>query len=465
MERKGSSLYTESFYQEKYRTAIFRNAVALFIVYMIVYLPWGSSPLQCNRSDIVKYIVLLGDGMADHPLEACGGRTAIEAAHTPNMDRIAASGCSGLFCPVPEGMPPGSDVGNLSVFGYDPRTFFSGRAAIEAASQGITLGGDEVAFRCNLVCLEQGVMRDFTSGHITTEEARILVQSLNEAFTGRFPIVLHAGVSYRHTGVIKASAAGSVDQLAATECEPPHNITGKEYVPWLPKGPAAALLRELMEASEPVLREHPVNGKRVEAGNLPATSLWPWGQGRALALESYRDRFGLSGAVISAVDLVKGIGVCAGLDVVDVPGATGWIDTNYEGKVDAARKALEHGDFVYIHVEAPDEASHQGNVELKIRAIEQFDERIVGPFLEYQAAHPETRLLAAPDHFTLISTKTHAGGPVPFAMCGPGIERDEVASYSEKAAAASGTLVARGHELLHHFIHENPLSVNALHRA
>jgi len=410
----------------------------------------------------VKYIVLLGDGMADHPLEACGGLTALEAAHTPNMDRVADAGCSGLFCPVPEGMPPGSDVGNLSVFGYDPRTFFSGRAAIEAASQGIALAGDEVAFRCNLVCLDNGVMKDFTSGHITTQEARSLVESLNQAFAGRFPIRLHTGVSYRHTGVIKASAKGSVDDLTATECEPPHNITGRDYDPWLPKGPAAALLRELMAASEPVLREHPVNRKRIEAGKLPATSLWPWGQGRALTLESYRDRFGLCGAVISAVDLVKGIGVCAGLDVVDVPGATGWIDTNYEGKVAAAFEALEHGDFVYVHVEATDEASHQGSVELKIQAIEQFDGRIVGPFLEYQKDHPDTRLLVAPDHFTLISTKTHAGGPVPFAMCGPGIERDAVTSYHEKAAAASGVLISRGHELMHHFIKDNPLPPDAL---
>lgn len=410
----------------------------------------------------MKYIVLLGDGMADHPLEACGGRTAIEAANTPNMDRMADLGCSGMFCPVPEGMPPGSDVGNLSVFGYNPREVFSGRAAIEAANQGITLGDDEVAFRCNLVSLGDGKMKDFTSGHITTEEARELVGALNEALSGKFPLSLHTGVSYRHTGVIQATAAASVDDLVATECEPPHNITGQSFAPYLPKGPAANLLREIMEASKPVLLDHPVNLKRIEAGKLPATSLWPWGQGRALTLESYRDRFGLSGAVISAVDLVKGIGVCAGLEVINVPGATGWIDTDYEGKVAAGLDALNRHDFLYLHVEAPDEAAHQGSVELKVQAIEQFDARVVGPFLAYLNANPETRLLAAPDHFTLISTKTHAGGPVPFALCGADIERDSTARYGETEAAAGGILLARGHELLHHFIKGHPLTLASL---
>lgn len=410
----------------------------------------------------MKYVVLLGDGMADHPLEACGGLTAIEAARTPCMDRMATLGCSGLFCPVPEGMPPGSDVGNLSVFGYDPREVFSGRAAIEAANQGISLADDEIAFRCNLVSLDDGTMKDFTSGHITTEEAQLLVESLNAAFAGRFPIRLHTGVSYRHTGVITATEAGTVDQLVATECEPPHNITGQACTPYLPKGPAADLLRDLMDASVPVLRDHPVNLKRVEAGKAPATSLWPWGQGRALTLESYRDRFGLSGAVISAVDLVKGIGVCAGLEVIDVPGATGWIDTNYEGKAAAAMDALERHDFVYLHVEATDEASHQGSVDLKLQAIEHFDKRIVGPFLDYQAAHPDTRLLAAPDHFTLISTKTHAGGPVPFTMCGPGIAKDSLDHYGETAADSGGIVLSQGHALIHHFINDHPLPLSAL---
>ena len=400
--------------------------------------------------------------MADHPLEACNGKTAIEAANTPNMDHIAELGCSGLFCPIPEGMPPGSDVGNLSVFGYNPLENFSGRAAIEAANQGIHLAENEVAFRCNLVCLENGVMRDFTSGHISTEEADALIQSLNEALAPELPIVLHTGVSYRHTGVIQASESIGVEDLVAAECEPPHNITGQEYAPWLPKGRAAGLLKDVMEASIPVLRDHPINQKRIASGKLPATSLWPWGQGRALTLQSYRERFGVTGAVISAGDLVKGIGVCAGLEVLNVPGATGWIDTNYEGKVAAGVDALERHDFVYLHVEAPDEAAHQGSVELKIQAIEQFDARIVGPFLSYLQAHPDTRLLAAPDHFTLISTKTHASGPVPFTMCGSGIERDKTTRYGETAAKETNIVLRNGHELMRHFLLDMPLKCASL---
>ncbi|HDP35491.1 MAG TPA: 2,3-bisphosphoglycerate-independent phosphoglycerate mutase, partial [Candidatus Hydrogenedentes bacterium] len=308
----------------------------------------------------MKYIILLGDGMADHPLEACGGKTPLEAADTPNMDRVARTGCSGLFCPIPEGMPAGSDVGNISMFGYDPRVSFSGRAAIEAANQGIMLADNEVAFRCNLVTLADGIMRDFTSGHISTEEAHAIITTLNDTLARAFPITFHTGVSYRHTGVVKATADCSVDDLVNTVCEPPHNISDQQYEPYLPAGPAQQFLRGLMAASQKALAEHPVNQARRNAAKSAATSLWPWGQGKAPALESFKKKFGLTGAVVSAVDLVKGIGVCAGLEALSVPGATGWIDTNYEGKVDAALDALNRHDFVYLHLEAPDEAAHQG---------------------------------------------------------------------------------------------------------
>ena len=405
----------------------------------------------------MKYIILLGDGMADHPLESHGGKTVIEAANTPNMDRIVELGRTGLFCPIPDGMAAGSDVGNLSMFGYDPRVSFSGRAAIEAANQGIMLAEDEVAFRCNLVTLGDEIMQDFTSGHITSDEAREIIATLNETLAKEFPIVFHAGVSYRHTGVIKGSKAGSVDDLIATLCEPPHNISDREYSPYLPKGPAAGLLHNIMEVSRKILADHPVNKARLAAGKPAATSLWPWGQGKALTLESYKDRFGLTGAVVSAVDLVKGIGVCAGLEVLNVPGATGWIDTDYEGKVAAAKDALNRHDFVYLHVEAPDEAGHQGNAALKIQAVEEFDARIVGPFLEFLKENPQTRILVAPDHFTLISTKTHAGGPVPFALCGHNVKPDTATTYGESEALQSGVLVADGFTLTQRFIRENPL--------
>lgn len=405
----------------------------------------------------MKYIILLGDGMADHPIEAYNGKTTIEAANTPNMDRIAELGCTGSFCPIPDDMPAGSDVGNLSLFGYNPQVNFSGRAAIEAANQGIHLADDEVAFRCNLVTLGNGIMQDFTSGHITTDEAREIIATLNDTLAKEFPIAFHTGVSYRHTGVIKASAACTVAGMVDTVCEPPHNISDQEYEPWLPKGPAADMLREIMTASQTILAEHPMNQKRLAAGKPVAVSLWPWGQGKALTLESYKERFGITGAVVSAVDLVKGIGVCAGLEVLNVPGATGWIDTDYEGKVAAGLDALERHDFVYIHVEAPDEAGHQGNAALKIQAIEEFDARIVAPFLAYLEANPGTRILVAPDHFTLISTKTHAGGPVPFALCGHGVIPDVATAYGESAALRSGVLVSDGFTLTHRFIQENPL--------
>lgn len=406
----------------------------------------------------MKYIILLGDGMADHPLDACQGRTPIEAAHTPNMDRVARMGVTGLFCPIPEGMPPGSDVGNLSLFGYDPRVSFSGRAAIEAASQGITLAANEVAFRCNLVTLSDGVMKDFTAGHITTEEASELIRHLDKELSASFPIRLHCGVSYRHTGVLKADSGCTVEDLAQAVCEPPHNITGQPFGPFLPKGTAADLLTALMQASQKALQGHPVNAARIAAGKLPAVSLWPWGQGRALTLESYRDRFGISGAVISAVDLVKGIGVCAGLEVLHVEGATGWIDTNYAGKVEAALNALEEHDFVYLHVEAPDEAAHQGSIPLKIQAIEDFDAKVVAPVLDYAAERKDCRVLVAPDHFTLISTKTHASGAVPFALCGPGIQPGESAAYGEGAALSSGIMIPDGHRLTVDFLKEETLS-------
>jgi 2,3-bisphosphoglycerate-independent phosphoglycerate mutase len=407
----------------------------------------------------VKYIILLGDGMADHPLEVLGGRTPIEAAHTPAMDRVAALGVCGAFCPIPEGLPPGSDIGNLSVFGYNPNGAFRGRAPIEAANQGIALAADEVAFRCNLVTLEDGRMRDFTAGHISTDEAALLVASLNEALSADFPIVFHTGVSYRHLGIVRDSATASLDQLVALACTPPHDITDQEYASHLPQGPGADLLHALMRRSQEVLAGHPVNTARVDAGKLPAVSIWPWGQGKAPSMESYSNKFGITGAVVSAVDLVKGIGVCAGLEVLRVPGATGWIDTNYEGKITAGLDALQRHDFVYIHLEAPDETAHQGRVDLKVQAIEDFDARIVAPALDYLDAHPDTRILVCPDHFTLISTKTHAGGPVPFALCGAGVRPDAATRYSERAAAEGSILVAQGHTLTERMIRDQELDL------
>ncbi|MBI2435215.1 MAG: cofactor-independent phosphoglycerate mutase [Candidatus Hydrogenedentes bacterium] len=407
----------------------------------------------------MKYLILVGDGMADYPVPTLGNRTPIEAADTPAMDAVVARGMVGQFCPIPEGLPPGSDIGNLSMFGYNPRESFRGRAPIEAANQGITLADNEVAFRCNLVTLEDGRMRDFTADHISSEEAAELVVQLNAHLGGEFPAVFHPGVSYRHLCIVPATPEASLAALVSMNCTPPHNITDQEYAPHLPSGEGKEMIRAMMRRSQEVLPELPVNQARLAAGKLPATSIWLWGQGKAPHMESYRSKFGLTGAVVSAVDLVKGMGVLAGLDVLKVDGTTGWIDTNYEGKVEAALQALETRDFVFIHLEAPDETAHQGKPDLKVKAIEDFDHRVVARCLEYVEGHPESRMLVAPDHFTLLSTKTHASGPVPFAACGAGIPTGGQSAYSENTAAASGVLIEDGYRLIQQFLQPAPLDL------
>ena len=400
----------------------------------------------------MKYLILLGDGMADWPLPDYDNRTPLEIAHTPAMDALVARGMAGQFCPIPDGLPAGSDIGNLSMFGYDPKAAFRGRAPIEAANQGIQLADNQVAYRCNLVTIQDGAMKDFTAGHITTEEAAEIIPVLNETLGKEFPAHFHTGVSYRHLAIVDASEAATLDNMVRMQCEPPHNISDQQVEPWLPKGDGTALIRQMIARSQEVLRGLPVNERRVAEGKLPVTSIWLWGQGKAPEMETYADRFGITGAVISAVDLVKGIGVCAGIDVIDVPGATGWIDTNYEGKVQAGLTALADHDFVYIHLEAPDETAHQGRADLKIQAIEDFDARIVAPCLAYLDAHPDLRILVAPDHFTTIETRTHAGGPVPFGLCGAGVPVDNNSAYSERVAAGSGVLIEAGHTLIERMI-------------
>ncbi len=394
----------------------------------------------------MKWLVLLGDGMADFPQEAFSGRTPLAVAHTPAMDSLAESGISGLFCPIPDGFAAGSDIGNLSLFGYDPAKTFTGRAPLEAANQGIQLGERELAFRCNLVTLRDDTMEDFTAGHISTEEASELIMSLNESLAGE-GVAFHTGVSYRHLTIV-GETAGPSKELADLSCTPPHDIIGQCYAPHLPKGASSEAITGLMERSRDLLHDHPVNEARRERGELPANSIWLWGQGGAPTMETYQERFNLRGAVISAVDLVNGIGRCAGFEVIHVPGATGYVDTDYEGKTSAAQEALGRVDFVYLHVEAPDEASHEGDAALKIRAIEDFDSRVVSPCLEHARAMGDCRVLVAPDHVTSLSTRTHAGGPVPFALCGPGVGQNGRSAFSEEEGAKSGVLYPNGHELV-----------------
>ena len=376
----------------------------------------------------MKLMVILGDGMADLPLAALNGMTPLQAANKPNMDRLARLGRSGLALTVPDGFPPGSDVANLSVAGYDPRRFYTGRAPLEAASMGVHLEKGDIAFRCNLVTIDDGIMIDYSAGHISTEEARELIAALRPLMPKER---LYAGVSYRHLLVLE-KGAGAV-------CTPPHDISDQPVAGYLPQGVEAEVLIELMEGAKSVLARHPVNLKRVRENKRPANAIWLWGQGPAPSMPSFLDLYGLTGAMISAVDLLRGIGVYAGLEVIDVPGATGTIDTNYSGKVNGAIDALLRHDFAYLHIEAPDEASHEGDLDQKIRAIELLDQLVVGPVVDrLEKSKEDWRILLLPDHATPISIKTHSRDPVPFVIMGKGIEPDDVDRFNEQSAKKGG---------------------------
>ena len=392
----------------------------------------------------MKVIILLGDGMSDISYSELGNKSPLQYAATPNMDFMAHSGQVGLAHTVPDGLPPGSDVANLSVFGYDPRTCYTGRSPLEAISMGVVLGPDDVAFRMNLVTLKPHgssiYMQDFSAGHISTAEARELIETLQKEL-GNAEIEFYPGVGYRHLMVWR----GGKDGMRST---PPHDISGKAILASLPSGDGADMLNNIMNHAQMVLHNHPVNIRRKEQGNLPANSVWLWGHGKTPRIESYQDKFGLTGAVISAVDLIKGIGICAGLDIINVEGATGYIDTNYLGKGEAALAALENHDFVYVHVEAPDEASHAGNMQHKLQAIEDFDRLVVGTVLEGIKKFGDYAVLCMPDHPTPVKLMTHTSDPVPFVIYRGGAgEGNGAASYDEAQAKMTGLLL-EGHSLL-----------------
>lgn len=366
-----------------------------------------------------KYIVLLGDGMAGWPLEELEGRTCLQAAHTPHMDYLAGSATLfGSVRTIPDGFPAGSDVANLSIFGYDPRKYYTGRSPLEAGSMGVELADEDVAFRCNLVTLdasddrEDPVMEDYSGGHITTDEAGELIESLKKDLQSS-EIRFFPGVSYRHLMVWK----GGSDRMETT---PPHDIIGRKIREYLPSGDGAERILSLMNFSRDMLADHAVNRRRLDTGNRPANSIWLWGQGKRPAMPRFREKYGKSGAIVSAVDLTRGIGFFAGFEIILVPGATGYLDTNYAGKVEASLEALERLDLVYLHVEAPDEAGHSGNYRDKIRAIEDFDSRIVGPVMKGIAKFDRYRILLLPDHPTPISIRTHSPEPVPYVLYSSG---------------------------------------------
>jgi len=400
-----------------------------------------------------KYVIIVGDGMADYPVESLGGKTPLMVARTPHMDWMAESGEIGLVRTVPNGFNPGSEVANLSIFGYDPVRYYTGRGPLEAASLGVKLAADDIAFRCNLVTLKfQGnniVMEDFSAGHITDEEARKVMIDLDKEMATN-EIRFYPGVSYRHLMVLKNGAA-QFSNLEKLEIIPPHDIIGREISPFLPqmKEPILTLMRE----SQRLLKNHPVNHARQAKGLPPANSIWLWGQGRSPRMITLKERFGMEGYVISAVHLIKGIGILAGLETLEVPGATGYFDTNYDGKVQYALRGLREKDFVYLHVEAPDEAGHMGNLRLKIESIEAFDEKVVGTLLKGMKRFERYKVLVLPDHPTPLSVRTHTADPVPYAMYSN--EGTTLSAHGKKfdevSAGQSGISVEKGFELIERF--------------
>lgn len=400
----------------------------------------------------MKYVVVIGDGMTDLPLKELDGETPLQRAHTPNMDFIAKNGSCGMLQTVPEGMEPGSDVANLSIMGYDPKKYYTGRGPLEAASIGAELTDNDVGFRCNFITKEEGILADFNAGHISTAEASQLIEALNQSFYryGKF----YLGTSYRHLFVYNDTAS------AALKSTPPHDVVGEPISEHLLKpgnDPISTKLNELMHKSSDVLLKHPVNKKRLHEGKKPANMIWLWGQGIKPQMTKFADNYGLKGATITGVDLIKGIGTYLGLTNVRVPGATGYYDTDYCGKVNFALEALENHDLVFIHVEAPDEAGHAGDIQEKIMAIERIDRRILGKLLEELPSMGDYTIAILPDHPTPIDIRTHTSDPIPYAVYSPGCESDNTESYNEKAVENSfnnsSKKLMEGYQFLKYFIH------------
>lgn len=400
----------------------------------------------------MKYIVVLGDGMADYDIEEKGGKTPLELAKKPNMDDMAKKGEVGTVKTVADGMKPGSDVANLSVMGYDTTKYYTGRSPLEAASIGVPLKDNDITFRCNIVTLsdeenyEDKTMVDYSSGEISTEEAAELIKAV-AAELDTDVIKFHSGISYRHLTVWE-------DGSLNVELTPPHDISDRKIKDYLPKGDGADIILDMMKKSEKILRNHPVNKDRIARGKNPATSIWLWGAGSKPMLDSFEGKFGVKGSVISAVDLLKGIAVCADMKSIDVDGATGNYDTNFDGKAKAALDTLlNDSDFVYVHLEAPDECGHHGDLEHKIYSIEMIDEKVIG-FLrkELDERGIDYKMMVLPDHPTPVSIKTHTSDPVPYLIYDSTNEKTGAPSYSEKQAKATGIYIEKGCTLMNHFL-------------
>jgi 2,3-bisphosphoglycerate-independent phosphoglycerate mutase len=393
---------------------------------------------------MAKYVIVVPDGAADEPLDEFDGKTPLQAAETPNMDRISIEGRQGLVRTVPAGMEAGSDVAQMSLLGYDPCRYYTGRAPIEAAARGISLGLDDWVFRCNLVTIADGKMADHSAGHISTEEGSNLISELAGQIHDDC-VTLHAGVSYRHLLVFKGFEFD-------VRTYPPHDCIGKPVEKILPRGKGADLLIELMNQSQRLFVDHDINKVREDLGENRVSSIWLWGQGKQAHLESFRKRFGVKGVAITAVDLVRGLAHLVGFDLIEVPGATGFVDTNYGGKGSAAVQALGEYDLVFVHIEAPDEAAHAGNPEMKKKAIEDVDRHIVGPVLNALRDYETWRILVLPDHPTPVRHGAHSAEPVPFAMTGTGVTGILTLGFSEANAAQSGFRIENGFELMEYFL-------------
>lgn len=401
---------------------------------------------------VMKYIVVLGDGMADRPIPELNNKTPLQCAKKPNMDSLASRGEMGLVNTIPEGMPPGSDVANLSTMGFDPRLYYTGRSPLEAVSMGIELADTDVTLRCNLVTLsedkayEDKTMLDYSSDEISSEEAKILIDDIGAQLNGP-DISFYSGISYRHCMVW---SGGPVD----LNLTPPHDILEKPIGDFLPKGNTNKIILEMMEKSHEILKNHPVNLTRISKGLGPANSIWLWGEGKKPSLPSFQETYGKKGSVISAVDLVKGIGISAGLRSVHVEGATGNIDTNFVGKAEAALEELKSGqDFVYIHIEAPDECGHRREIENKVKSIELIDRQVLGTLLEGLEQYEDYRIMILPDHPTPLALRTHTSDPVPYIIYQKGdAGATSAMGYDEFQAGDTGIFISEGHTLMQRFL-------------
>ncbi len=393
---------------------------------------------------MTKYVIIIPDGAADEPLEEFGNKTILEAAEIPNMDAISRQGRQGIVRTIPAGMEPGSDVAQMSLLGYDPQQYYTGRAPIEAVARDIETDAGDWVFRCNLVTIADGKMVDHSAGHISTKEAGKLIKDLDEQF-GSDQISFYSGVSYRNLLVFRGM------EFEVQTC-PPHDYIGTDIEKILPRGKGAQTLIDLMARSQQLFVNHDINRVRKDLGENQVSSIWLWGQGTKARMESFEKRFGLKGAVITAVDLAKGLAKLIGFDLIEVPGATGFVDTNYQGKAEAAIEALDKYDIVFVHIEAPDEAGHSGDAKVKKKAVELIDKHIVGPVYEAIQCYDNWRILVAPDHPTPIHSGAHSPEPVPFAMAGDDVSGVLNTTFTEANAAKSGLRIENGFELMEYFL-------------